>query len=98
FRGAGAWLQQSAKDRQQRALAATGRTDNRHHLARAHGERHIVEHLERAEAMADMVGNQVHCVPCSAAAKSSLRAKRSNPYLSALRRGLLRRFAPRNDG
>jgi hypothetical protein len=66
FRSAGARLQQSAEDRQQRALAATGRTDNRHHLARAHGERYIVKHLERAEAMADMVGDQVHCFPRSA--------------------------------
>src|SRR5690349_5893710 len=29
---------------------------------------------------------------------SSLRAKRSNPFLRLLRHGLLRRFAPRNDG
>ncbi len=26
----------------------------------AERERHVVEHLERAEAMADMVGDQVH--------------------------------------
>src|SRR5262249_14851297 len=29
---------------------------------------------------------------------SSLRAKRSNPSIRSLRHGLLRRFAPRNDG
>jgi hypothetical protein len=55
-------LQQTAKDRQQRALAAAGGADDRDHLARADRERHVVEHLERAEAVADMVGDQVHLV------------------------------------
>src|SRR5262249_10168848 len=53
-------LQQAPKDRKQRTLAATGGTDDRHHFARAHRERHVVKHLERAEAMANMVGDQVH--------------------------------------
>src|SRR5262249_54562229 len=58
--GARARLQEAAEDREQRALSAAGRTDDRHYLAGANGERDVVEHLERAEAVADMVGDQVH--------------------------------------
>jgi len=61
--GARAWLQQAAEDRQQRALAAAGRTDDRYHLARAERERDIVEHVERAKAVADMVGDKIHHIP-----------------------------------
>ena len=56
----GAWLQQPAEDRQQRALAAAGGADDRDHFAGAYRERHVVEHLERAEAVTDMVGDQIH--------------------------------------
>src|SRR5262249_22097425 len=56
----GGGLQQAAEDREQRALAAAGRPHERNDLAGAHGERDIVQHLKRAEAMRDMVGDQVH--------------------------------------
>jgi len=52
--------QQPAQDRQQRALAAAGRTDDRDYLSGGNGERHLVKHVQRAEAVADMVGDQVH--------------------------------------
>ena len=50
--------------------------DDRHHLARAHRERHVVEHVERAEAVADMVGDQVH-VPCISVIARSQHARQS---------------------
>ncbi|MEY9542881.1 hypothetical protein ABIE85_005941 [Bradyrhizobium diazoefficiens] len=59
---AGGRLQQPAEDRQQRALAAAGRTDDRDHLAGADGEGDVVEHGEVAEAVGDVVGDQVHAV------------------------------------
>jgi hypothetical protein len=93
FCGAAAWLQQAAEDLQQRALAAAGRADDRDHLATAYRERYVVEHVKRAKAVADMVGDQVHLV-----SRASLRAQRSNPDSGYHNHGLLRRFAPRNDG
>jgi hypothetical protein len=84
-------LQQPAKDRQQRALAAARRADDRHYLARTDRERDVVEHGERAEAMADMVGDQVHigyptlatsswrCAPCGALAPQGEASKDERP-------------------
>jgi hypothetical protein len=105
FRASLAWLQQADKDRQQRALAAAGGTDDRDHLARGHRERHLVEHVQRVEAVADMIGDQVHSItnsrqnsslPATNARRLRKGAKRrSNPSFPVLRYGLLR--CARND-
>ena len=54
--------------------------------------------FEEAEDVEEKDGEEVEAVGRRKAFASSLRAKRSNPYLRAGSHGLLRRFAPRNDG
>ena len=101
FRAALARLQQAAEDRQQRALAAAGGTDDRDHLARRDRERHVVEHLERAEAVADMVGDQVHLMYRSFRRPSLRGAQRrsGHPRSSDLHRAEMRLLrCARNDG
>ena len=46
-------------DAQQRGLAASRGTENRHELAGGHGERHSVECRHRAEALDDPVGREL---------------------------------------
>jgi hypothetical protein len=60
FRRPRARLQQPAQHRQQRALAAAGRADDHDHLADVDRERHVLEHVDRAKAVTDMVRDQVH--------------------------------------
>src|SRR4029078_1726934 len=69
-------------------------------------ERHLVEHIKRVEAVADMIGDQIHSItnsrqnssfPATNARRLRKGAKRrSNPSFPVLRYGLLR--CARNDG
>ena len=51
---------QSGDDPQQRGLAASRRTEQRHELARAHFEAHVAERREAPERLADVPDVNAH--------------------------------------
>jgi len=53
-------LDEPAHDRQQRALAAAGRADDGEHFAGRDRKRHVVEHPQGPEGVADVLDDQFH--------------------------------------
>ena len=76
----GVGLFEAGDDAQQRGLAAAGRAQQRHQLAGGDVQADVVERLEGAKALADLVDDDAHAVcPCGRGALSGIGASWACP-------------------